>query len=149
MSSGKSTLNNGNPILAGRQEVNKIRKEISRLQEENWISLYQMQCDIAHNGEKIEQRISCQQFLLDKILPKATPIPASRYVKIEIIPMNSMEDIRTNEKTIMEYVSKGEISLEEGKDLFSMTEQSRKTYEATEIAKMLIDMDQRMKEKGI
>lgn len=133
-------------ITKGRDEVNKYRKEMLRIGEENCLSLYMMQLNMAENSNDEDNRRSAQQYLLDKVLPKALP---GRYVKLMLPPMNSMEDIKENEKLIMQYICEGAISLEEAEKLFAMTEQSRKTYEATEIAKMLIDMDQRMKEKGI
>lgn len=136
-------------ITKGRDEVNKYRKEMLRIGEENCLSLYNLQLDMAKNSNDEDVRKSCQQFLLDKVVPKATPAPPARYIKLTLPPMNSIEDIKENEKIIIQHVCDSSISLEEGEKLFAMTEQTRKTYEATEIAKMLIDMDQRMKEKGI
>lgn len=148
ISEGKNTLKNGTIPRARRErdEVNKYRKEMLRIGEENCLSLYQMQLDMAENSVDEDNRRSSQQFLLDKVLPKALP---GRYIKIIIPPMHTMEDIKENERVIMQYVCDGSISLEEGEKLFAMTEQSRKTYEATEMAKMIADMDQRMKEQGI
>lgn len=144
-----STLNNGNPIIKprnGRDEVNNYRKEMLRIGEERCLSLYNMQVEMAEKALDENNRRSAQQFLLDKVLPKALP---GRYIKITLSPINSMENIKENEDIILKNVCEGAISLEEGEKLYAMTEQSRKTYEATEIAKMLEEMDKRMKEQGI
>lgn len=149
ISARKSTLKNGNPIMKprnGRDEVNNYRKEMLRIGEERCLSLYNMQLEMAEHALDESNRRSAQQFLLDKVLPKALP---GRYIKITLGPMNSIEDIKENEKMIMQHVCEGAISLEEGEKLYAMTEQARKTYEATEIAIMLDEMDKRMKDNGI
>lgn len=148
-SARQSTLKNGNPIMKprnGRDEVNNYRKEMLRIGEERCLSLYNMQLEMAENAIDENNRRSAQQFLLDKVLPKALP---GRYIKITLSAMNSLEDIKENEKMIMQHACDGAISLEEAEKLYAMTEQSRKTYEANEIAIMLEDMDKRMKEQGI
>lgn len=148
---GKTTLRNGNIRAAGRPKdaVNKYRKEMLRIGEENCLSLYQTYLEMATNDPDKETRRKCHEFLLDKVMPKPAPLPHRTYIEIPLLSMDSIEDIKENEKILLKYVCNGDISLEEGKELFSMTEQARKTYETTEIAKMLSEIDDRMKENGI
>ncbi len=147
MKSPETLLRNGNKRNAGRQTPNKdYRKEILLIGRENCLSLYQMQLDMAANSPSEDIRRSSQQFLLDKVLPKALP---ARYIRISLPTMHSMEDIQECERIIMKNVCDGSISLEEGDRLFAMTEQSRKAYVATELSAMIEEMDKRMKDKGI
>ena len=89
ISEGKNTLKNGTIPRARRErdEVNKYRKEMLRIGEENCLSLYQMQLDMAENSVDEDNRRSSQQFLLDKVLPKALP---GRYIKIMCIHKSRM-----------------------------------------------------------
>jgi hypothetical protein len=139
-----STLNNGNKIQprAGRQEGNKIKKAMELIKEENVISLYNMQLDLATNSPNEDTRVKCSQFLLDKVLPKAPPLPQRTYVSITLLPMDSIENIRENESIVLKYVSNGSLSLEEGRELLAITEQGRKTWECTEGARMHAEIKQ-------
>lgn len=148
-SSANYTLKNGTTPRTGRDEPNRIRKELARLQEENFKSLYQLQYDMANNHPDHETRMKCQQFLLDKVMPKATPAPAASYVKFDLIPMHSMEDITENELKVLELIAKEEVSLEEGQKFLSLTAQARSTYEATEAMKLIESIDGRLKENGM
>lgn len=145
-SSGRSTLKNGNPISPGRNEVNKFRKHLQRIGEENCLSLYELHIDIAKNADKIENRISSQQFLLDKVLPKALP---ARHVEIPLPSMMTLEGIVESEEIIMQQIAEGKMSLEEGEKLFSMTAERKKTYELSELNKMMQDIDMRLKDNGM
>lgn len=142
------TSSRGN-ITKGRDEVAKYRKEMILMGEQNSVSLYQLQLDMANSSPDENNRRSAQQFLLDKILPKATPLPSASYVKFDLIPMNSIADIKLNEVKLLEIIANGEVSLEQGQKFFSMTEQARKTFEATDIIKLIGDIDVRLKENGM
>ncbi len=148
-SSEGNTLKGGNKGRVGRQEGNKLKKAIELIGEDNLRTLVEMHLETALKHHDVKVRTSCQEFLVDRFVPKAAPIPHQIYLNIELVPMDSIERIKENEDRILNHVCNGKLSLQEGERLFSMTEQSRKTYEATEMAKMLIEMDQRMKENGI
>lgn len=147
-SNGETTFKKGNTSGIGRKNYsqNKALLEIQRIGEENCLSLYDMQMQIAKFGEDEDNRIQAQQFLLNKVLPNAK---GGRFIKVELIPMENLSSIKENEILIMKNVCEGNITLEEGEKLFTMTDQCRKTIEATEIAKTIEEMQNRMKEAGI
>ncbi len=146
----ESTLNNGNPIRKGtgrpKDSVNKYRKEMLRIGEENCLSLYKTYLEMATSDPDKETRRKCHEFLLEKVMPR---IPHRTYFKISFLPIDSINNIKKNVDTILKNMGDGFIALEEAKDLFSMMEQARKTYETNEMAKMMFEIDQRMKKKGI
>ena len=150
MKSAKTiTLNNGNKRHTGRQGENKLKKAIDLIGEENLRTIVEMHLQTALNDEDSKLRASCQAFLIDRFVPKTANISHQSYLKIPLLPMGSIENIKQNEDIVLKNMCEGSISLEVGKELFSMIEQGRKTYETTEMARMLMDMDQRMKEQGI
>lgn len=151
----ESTLKNGNPILPSngrpRDAQNKMKKAIDLIGEENIKSLYEMQLDLALYHHEPDIRVKCSQFLLNKTIPNAiaTPkLPEGRFVNIPLIPMDTMEDIKENGKIIAKYICDGSISLDEGEKLLDLTEQARRLYETNEVAKMVNDIDRRLKEEG-
>lgn len=150
-SEGKNTLSNGN-IPRGRRE-NGERNKRTRLMEiigkENYIAICKMHVETALYCDDQKLRASAQAFLIERIEPKPSPVPHQTYIKIPLLSMRSIENIKQNEDTVLKNMGDGFISMEEGKELFSMIEQARKTYETTEIARMLDEIDQRMKESGI
>jgi hypothetical protein len=150
-SSGGNSLKEDNIGRVGRQECNKMKKAIELIGEENIKSLYAMQLDLALHHPDPDVRVKCAQFLLDKVTPRAiaTPkLPEGRYVNIPLIPMDTMADIKENGKIIAKYICEGSISLEEGEKLLDLTEQARRLYETNEVAKMVNDIDRRLKEEG-
>jgi hypothetical protein len=148
-SSVGNILNGGTIGRVGRQEGNKLKKGIDLIGEDNLRTLVEMHLNTALTHACIKVRTGCQEFLLDRFVPKPAPIPHQTYVNIELVPMESLERIKENEDRIVNHVCNGKLSLQEGERLMSMTEQTRKTYEATEMARMIQEMDQRMKESGI
>ena len=147
----KKTLSNGN-IPRGKREVgerNKRTRLMEIIGEENYNAICKMHMETALYCEDQKLRASAQAFLIERMEPKPSPIPHKTYINLPLLAMDSMDNIKENEKRLLKHVCGGDISLEEGEKLFSMTEQARKTYETTEIAKMLSEMDDRMKENGI
>lgn len=130
-------------------ELNKRTRLMKIIGQENYEQICRKHVETALYSENEDQRSNAQRFIMSLGEPKPAPIPHETYVKFPLFPMNSIEDIRENEKVIMKEVSEGELSMEQGERLMSMTEKLRKTYEATEIEKMVFEMDARMKEKGI
>jgi hypothetical protein len=147
-SNGDTTFKTNNTSGLGRKNYsqNKALLEIQRIGEENCLSLYEMQRDIAANSKDEDTRSQAQQFLLNKVLPNAK---GGRFIKVELVPMENLATIKQNEILIMENVCQGNITLEEGEKLFTMTDQCRKTIESSEIAKMVEEMQKRMKEAGL
>ena len=148
-SSGVNTLKAGNIARTGRQEVNKIKKALDLIGEDNLRTLVSMHLNTAFNHEDVKVRTSCQEFLMDRFLPKPAPIPHQTYINIELLPNNSLENIKENEDKILTQVSTGKLSLQEGEKLLSMTQQARTTYEATEAMKLIQSIDTRLKENGM
>lgn len=147
-------LNNGNKGKEPRKgreigERNKRTKLMEIIGEENYKSICKMHMETALYSEDEKLRASAQAFFIDRAEPKLSPLPHKTYINLPLLVMDSMDNIKENEKKILKHVSEGDISIEEGEKLFSMTEQARKTYETTEIARMLSEMDDRMKENGI
>lgn len=147
----KSTLKNGNRIepREGRQEGNKLKKAIDLIGEERLRSLIEMHLDTAFNHEDEKLKASAQAFLIDRFVPKKANIPHQTYLKISLLPIDSIQNLKKNVDTILKNMGDGCISMEEGKELFSMIEQARKTYETNEMAIKMFEIDQRMKEKGL
>lgn len=134
-------------LQVGRHQKNKRNQVYDIIGDANFISLIEMHLDIALRSTSDEISIGARQFLLDKIVRKLRPEPS--YVKLDLIPVTCIDDIKTNEKIIMESVASGTTSLEDGEKLLAMTEQARKTYEATEVIKLIEDIDTRLKDNGM
>ncbi len=146
INSGSTTFTTGHKKVGGRTpgSRSKISQEVDRIGEENCLLLYQVQLNFAFSGSP-EEKMQSSQFLLNKIVPNAK---GSR-VSLELKMMQSMDDVQENENSILQAVSEGHVTLEEGEKLFSMTDQARKTIEASDIMQRLDEMQQRMKDAGI
>src|SRR4051812_2108221 len=99
-------LNNGNLGNTGRKGPNKRSWDI--LGEENIVTLFKLQLDMALNDTDKEIRRKCTEFLLDRITPK--PRTEGSYVKLTLPPMKTIHDIKENEKLIMDNVLAGKVS---------------------------------------
>ena len=143
----ESTLNNGNPIRQGtgrpKDSVNKYRKEMLRIGEENCLSLYKTYLEMATSDPDKEIRRKCHEFLLEKVMPR---LPYKTYVDIPLLSMGTIENIKENEDTICKHISNGSLSLEEGKELFAITDQARKSWECTEGVRLHDEMQKMWEE---
>jgi hypothetical protein len=144
-SSEGALLNNGVKGSTGRSTKNKAALEISRIGEQNCVSLYNLHLNIAINAEEIGDRISAQQFLLNKILPNAK----SKKITIDLKPMENIQDISDNENIVVSNICDGNISLDEGEKLFQMLEQRRSTRESMDVIEKLKVLQQRMEDAGL
>jgi transcription initiation factor TFIIIB Brf1 subunit/transcription initiation factor TFIIB len=145
MKSAETLLKNGNKRNVGRKGKNKPNITRDFLGEENITTLCKMHLDMALNDPDKEVRRKCMEFLLDKVLTKAAPIPYRNYVDIDLLPMTSPENIKINENIILENLSNGKLTLDETKDLMNITVQGRNTWEATVMATKLEELDQHVK----
>ncbi len=127
-------LKSGNQGNTGRSGPNKrIRGMIG---EEN----------MATKDPDKEIRRKCTEFLLEKVMPR--PSPEGHYVKLDLPPMATLQDIKINIECINASVVRGGISLQESKELLFIVEQCRKVYELEDAAKNLEEIQRLMKEKG-
>lgn len=148
-SSDGNSLKYGNIGRVGRQEGNKMKKAREIVGEENIITLFNMQLDLAMNSPNEDTRAKCGQFLLNKTNSnpaQLAPLPNRTYIEIPLLPMGTIENIRENEDTICKHIANGSLSLEEGKELFSITEQARKSWECTEGVRLREEMQQMLEE---
>lgn len=139
---GATTFKSGSINSAGRPSGSRTKTflEMQRIGEENCINNYMRLQKLADEGDK-----DILKFLHDKVVPNAK---GSRVI-IEMKIMSSLLDVNENENRIMQAMGSSTISIEEGEKLFSMTDQCRKTIESSEIAKIVEEMQQKMKEAGI
>lgn len=147
-SEGKNTLCNGNIPRGMREkgESNKRTRLMKIIGQENYEQICRMQVETAIYSENEEQRGNAQRFLMSSMEPKAVQ---ETYINIPLLPMRTLESIKQNEDTVLKEMCEEFISMEVGERLFCMIEQARKTWEATEMAAKLNEIDNRMKESGI
>jgi hypothetical protein len=148
----QNILRNGNVGKPGRSngQSNKRTRLMKIIGEENYEQLCKKQVDVALYCEDLDQAASAQRFIMNLVEPKPAPIPHETYVgDIALSPMRTIENIKNNEDLILKKICDGDISLDVGERFCALIEQARKTYEVTEIARILTEMDQRMKENGI
>ena len=148
MSADGNSLLHGNKGHTGRQGTrNKRTIMLERIGEDNAMSLYNLHLETALGGEDPELRHSAQQFLLKPLLPNAKR--GRRIEGIELVPILSIEDVSKNENLILDKITEGELTLEEGQMFFNLIEQSRKTREFIDIIPMLNEIKAYMKEHGL
>ena len=136
------TLVNGNKRHTGRQCGNKNKMMMEIIKEERLRDLIEFQIDVAYNSSDPELKDAAQKYLIDKVVPK--PKPDDTYVSFMIKDMLKMEDVQSNEVTILRKVSSGEMALEEAERLFNLTIATRKTFEQTEIARIMNELQDNM-----
>jgi len=129
----------------GRLTPNKTTNAKRILGDDRVSSLIEMHWDIANNCEKIEQKVSAQQFLLNKLFPNAR----SNTVKIELKRVECIQDISDNENIVMASICAGEMTLDEGDRLFQLLQQKRATHEAMDVVEQVKLLHQRMKDAGL
>lgn len=136
------------PRSPGRPKgsLNECTRRLMRIREENIVGIYQDYIEMARNHPNEDVRLDCSKFLVDRQVPKVSPVPHRTYIDLPLLPMDTMENIKKNESIILENISKGSISLEEGKELFDITEQGRKSWECTEGIKIHSEIKQMWEE---
>lgn len=139
---GLTTFKIGSTNSPGRPLGSRTKtfQEMQRIGEENCINNYMRLQKLADEGDK-----EVLKFLHDKVVPNAK----GTRVLIELKVMENLEDVMENENRVLQSVGTGFITIEEGEKLFGMTDQYRKTIEASEITDRLNEIQQRMKEAGI
>lgn len=139
-SSVANALNNGGIGKPGRQQGSKNRYllEMHRIGEENCRELYDMQVVAARNGN-----LEAGQFLINKVLPNAKGV---RVIQIDLPELDTVENIHSAERMIMNYVCKGDITIEEGERLIAIAKNSRETIQTTEVMVKIAALEEKMKE---
>lgn len=121
----KNTLSNGN-IPRTKREKGERNRWMEVIGQEKYPAIFKQLLDTAMNHPNKELRSIGKKFLL--AIVEHNPNKKNHYIKLQLPPMNTMEDIKENEKMIMDNILDANISLEEGNKIFSMIDQYRENY---------------------
>lgn len=142
-SNGKTTFQPGNNFGKGRHEGSRNKQQIALQQ----IGLDRAESLLqAHIKSAEEGNDSAREFLIGMFIPRCKP---GRFVEFEIQEINTIDDILPAQKSIMNHVATGKLTLDEGDKLFEFIEHHRKTIEVTDLVGMIQGIDNRMKDAGI
>jgi len=127
----QNILKNGNIGNKGRHHgsKNKAQLELQRIGEENAKQILQM-----HIAEALSGKIEAQQFIINKFLPNAK---GGKVIEIDLPEISNAENIKSAFGLIVQNVSDGTISPEEGEKMCNMVEYQRKAIETQELDKRL------------
>jgi hypothetical protein len=139
----KTTFKHGNTFGKGRHQGSRNKEQIALQQIgfERAIEITDLQYEAAKNGSEDAQR-----FLISMFISKPKP---GRFINVPIRKVDTINDVLPAQQDAMEYVTNGELTVDEGDKLFEFIEHHRKTIEVMDLVFMIEGIDKRMKSAGI